>query len=196
MELSIVTPTIRPLNLPAVYASILEMNNSKIEWIILFDKGKRDERIKKYESFVPIIIDDTINRGNAPASNHRNKGLDLSRGKWIYFLDDDTIIHPNLLNEIKKCDPNNDFVLIFNQYGIDGKKRINDFIIKPNQPYLITGAQIVVSKKYKYIKWTNNRNYAEECDYLEKIDNEIGYEKIKFINKCLTYRNYLRRYET
>ena len=194
MKLSIITPCTRPLNLPAIYGSILEIGSDKIEWIIVYDSNEIDKRIKQYESFVPIIL--TNKKGGfAYASDQRNKGLELVNGKWIYYLDDDNLIHPILYGDENK-------VLIFNQFSINRKRRIKDFKLKNIKHGFIDTAQIIVPSKYKYVKWSNERakkinsSYAmEETDYLWALINEAGDHNIKFIDKIFAYRNYLRRYQ-
>ena len=193
MKLSIITPCTRPLNLPAMYGSILKMGSDQIEWIIIYDSDQIDERIKQYESFVPIII--TNKKGGfAYASNQRNKGLELAKGDWLYFLDDDNLIHPKLLRKIKYFG-NEDTILIFNQFATNWKRRIKKFDFSYIRPGFIDTAQLVIPSKYKHIKWSNERKYAEEYDYIQALRNEAGDHNFKFVDRIFAYRNYLRKYQ-
>ena len=191
-KLSIITPCSRPENLPAIYSSILAMNSSQVEWIIVYDSDSIDKRIKQYESFVPIILTNEKG-GYAFGSNQRNKGLELAKGKWIYYLDDDNLIHKMLLKKIQSSGDENT-VLVFNQFAANHKRRIKKFSLDYLRPGYIDTAQFVIPFKYKDIQWSNERKYMEEYDYLKEIIKVAGVENIKFIDRLSTFRNYLRRY--
>jgi len=192
-KLSIITPCTRPMNLPAMYRSILEMGSNEVEWIIVYDSDSIDSRIKLYEDFVPIKLVHQKG-GYAYGSDQRNKGLELAEGKWIYYLDDDNLVHSKLLEKIETYGDENT-ILIFNQFSASRKRRIKKFDIKYIKPAYIDTAQIVVPSKYKHIKWENERLYAEEYDYLKNLIQEAGEENIKWVDRVFSYRNYLRRYK-
>ena len=192
MKLSIITPCTRPLNLPAIYASILQMNEVNVEWIIVYDLDDIDERILTYEDKVPITL--LKERGGfAYASNQRNAGLDVCSGDYIYFLDDDNLVHPMLFDRIRSYGEE-DKILIFNQFNIKWERRTKFFNVKNIKPFDIDTAQIIVPKKYKHVRWSNKRKYPEEYDYLVDLIKEVGEDNVKWVNKLFTYRNYLRRY--
>lgn len=193
MKLSIITPCTRPLNLPAIYASILQMNEVNVEWIIIYDSDEIDKRILAYEDKVPITL--LKERGGfAFASNQRNTGLDICGGDYVYFLDDDNLVHPMLFDRIRSYGEE-DKILIFNQFSPKFKRRINRFNIKNIKPFYIDTAQIIVPKKYKHVRWSNKRRYPEEYDYLVDLIKEAGEENVKWIDRVFSYRNYLRRYK-
>lgn len=196
-KLSIITPCSRPENLPAIYSSILSMNSDEVEWIIIYDSDKIDERIRQYESFVPIILTNQ-KRGNGNGGMQRNKGLELAKGKWIYFLDDDNLIHKKLLKKIQSFGDEKT-ILIFNQFATNHKRRIKKFSLNYLRPGYIDTGQFVIPEKYKDIKWPeiekkDTGNGQEEYDYLKEVIKVAGKENIKFIDRLFTFRNYLRRY--
>lgn len=192
MKLSIITPCSRPLNLPTIYASILEMNESNVEWIIVYDLDEIDERILAYEKEIPIILLKE-RRGVGKGSMQRNAGLDICSGDYIYFLDDDNLVHPMLYDRIRSYGEE-DKILIFNQFDVKWGRRTRDFSIKKIKPFYIDTAQIIVPKKYKHIRWSNKRTIAEEYDYLVDLIKEAGEDNVKWVNRLFSYRNYLRRY--
>lgn len=192
MKLSIITPCTRILNLPAIYASILQMNEVNVEWIIVYDSDFIDERILAYEDKVPITLLKEKG-GFAYASNQRNAGLDICSGDYIYFLDDDNLVHPMLYNRICRYGDERK-ILIFNQFSKKWDRRIKRFDLKSITPYYIDTAQIVVPKNYKHVKWSNIRKYPEEYDYLIDLMKEAGEDNIKWVDRIFTYRNYLKRY--
>lgn len=183
-----------------MYGSILEMGSDQIEWIIVYDSDQIDERIKIYESYVPIIL--TKEKGGfAYGSNQRNKGLELARGDWLYFLDDDNLIHHKLLEKAETY-KEDDKILIFNQFTINRERKIKKDDYTDNSIYFDKGgyhfidtAQLVVPSKYKHVKWENIRKLPEEYDYIQALRKEVGDHKFKFIDRIFTYRNYLRRYQ-
>jgi hypothetical protein len=97
LPLTIITPCSRPENLPVVLRSInFDVVN---RWIIVHDTQRRpfvkvfpdDEKIEEYSCEGPP------NRsGNGP----RNMGLNLVTDGFVYFLDDDNIVHPSFYTEI------------------------------------------------------------------------------------------------
>jgi len=194
MKLSIITPCTRPLNLTTIYASILQMKEVDVEWIIVYDMDDIDKRILLYEKEVPIKLYKQ-RRGIGKGSMQRNLGLDVCTGDWIYFLDDDNLVHPMLYNRIKSYGED-DKILLFNQFGTNISRRITNF--ESHRLFIVgyvdTG-QIVVPKKYKHIKWLNNRKFVEEYDYLMSLIQEAGEENVKWVDRLFTYRNYLRRYD-
>ena len=192
MKLSIITPCSRPLNLPTIYASILEMNESNVEWIIIYDLDDIDERILAYEKEVPIILLKE-RRGLGKGSMQRNAGLDICSGDYIYFLDDDNLVHPMLYDRIRSYGEE-DKILIFNQFTTKHQRRMKNFNIKDIVPGYIDTAQIIVPKKYKHVRWLNKRMILEEHDYLVDLIKEAGEDNVKWVNRLFSYRNYLRRY--
>ncbi len=97
-KISIIMPTYNRADLlHRSIHSILNQTFSDFELIIINDgsidntddviSGFQDKRIK-YEKF-------TINRG---VNSARNRGLDLSRGEYVMFLDSDDELLPNALN--------------------------------------------------------------------------------------------------
>lgn len=78
--------------------SIQNQTYNNIE-IILVDDGSPDQcpeicdRIAKEDSRIVVI-----HKANGGLSDARNCGLDIARGKWIFFVDSDDMIHKETLN--------------------------------------------------------------------------------------------------
>jgi len=192
-KLSIITPCSRPYNLPTIYQSILDLNTDNIEWIVIFD-GEIDNRILQYKKNINIILLNKFREGeNSYASSLRNEGLKYANGDYIYFLDDDNIIHHKLYKKLLLY-KEDDKVLIFNQFSNKFNKRVINFDINNIYPRLIDTAQFIIPKKYQHIQWINNNEENDEYPYLLKIIKEFGPENIKYIDRVYTYRNYLRRF--
>lgn len=195
MKLSIITPCTRPYNLPIIYKSLLDLNGN-IEWIIVFD-GDVDNRIKQYEEKqVPILLFNKHREiGDAYAAMLRNIGINNASGDYLYYLDDDNLVHPLLYEKILGHTKYVDYkMLIFNQFSTKGEKRIINFSIKNNKIGYIDTAQIIVSSQCKS-RWDNSEKYVDEYPYITKLIQEIGVENILWVDRCYSYRNYLRRFE-
>ena len=83
-RLTIITPCSRPQNLPAMAESIKPGRSMfDVIWMVVFDNGECKE---------------SINGGH-----QRNCALDAITDGWVYFLDDDTIIHPDFFSELAKA---------------------------------------------------------------------------------------------
>lgn len=193
MKLSIITPCSRPLNLPAIYSSILEMDSSDVEWIIVYDNIDIDERILMYEKDVPIKLFKSIREeGDNYASRQRNIGIENATGDYLYFLDDDNLAHRYLYSKMNIYG-NGDNIITFNQFTIDIKRKLSSFDIRDFKTTELDTAQFLVPRKYKS-RWRHNRQLIEEYDYILDLIEEVGYDEFVYIDRLYSYRNYLRRF--
>lgn len=195
MKLSVITPCSRPHNLPTIYKTLLDLNGD-VEWIVVFD-GDIDDRIKMYEEeSVPIYLFNKYREiGDSYASMLRNIGIENARGDYLYFLDDDNLVHPFLYRKIQAHTRNKKYpLLIFNQFSIRKERRISNFDLKKNRGGYIDTAQIVVSKECGS-RWDNSEPYFDEYPYITKLIKEVGEDNILWVDRCYSYRNYLRRFE-
>lgn len=197
MMVSIITPCSRPLNLPTLYWSILNMNTDDVEWIIIYDGDVVDRRILQYQDRVSIKLFNKIPDNNdlrgTRCNKLRNIGIENSIGDYLYFLDDDNIVHPKLYDRICRYkDDENTKILVFNQYSPKFNERISRLDESCVKEGVLDTAQFVVPRIYK-TRWTTNQiNYYEEIDYFKNLMNEAGMDNIIWINRLYTFRNYLR----
>lgn len=78
--------------------------------LIIVDNGSNDESIKflnnKYNSYLKIVRFLELDRNYGPALA-RNKGVEISSGKYLCFLDNDTVVDKNfIINSVKKFESN------------------------------------------------------------------------------------------
>lgn len=96
MTLHVITPISRPKNLPALYKSLCDHLPMAWRWWCIFDR-----RVKLPPK--PPQWRDVAYWGYAPEGpsvagyGQRNFALDQILDGWIYFLDDDNLIHPRLI---------------------------------------------------------------------------------------------------
>jgi len=100
-SISIIIPTYNSAKtLKACLNSILRQKYADFE-ILIIDGFSADETLFIAQSFNDqrIIIISEKDKGIYDAMN---KGIDLAKGKWFYFLgSDDSLQNPNVLNEVK-----------------------------------------------------------------------------------------------
>jgi len=121
VNLTIITPCIRYFNLKKISKSIPR----GVRWIVVFDMAELPP--KKY---IPVRAEcytcNTPTRGY-PQSNF---GIDKVDTGWVYFLDDDTYLHPDFMQwviDYIKRDKKVDFIH-FNQSYTNGTKRIGGVV--------------------------------------------------------------------
>ena len=111
-KITIITPCSRIHNLPALYESIEFDKINK--WIIVYDTTVNNY-CPSFLSHKQIIEVDCKSSLNGLVGNtQRNYGLSfVEDDNYIYFLDDDNIIHPNFWKIIEELET--DTIHTFNQ---------------------------------------------------------------------------------
>lgn len=80
-----------------VFLSIQNQTYQNIE-VIFVDDGSTDETGKMLDEFKKIYPKArVVHKPNGGSSSARNAGLAIARGKYIYFMDADDIIHPSAI---------------------------------------------------------------------------------------------------
>jgi hypothetical protein len=182
----LVTPCSRPENLERIKQSI---QFDKIEkWYIVYD-NRRFEFSKRYEGDEQIVEIECLDEGIA-GHQCRNKSLDIilnssTRG-FVYFVDDDNIIHPNFWNF--KFDPGEALAYTFHQQVNSHNVRTGNLPI----PGCIDTAQYVVHTdtigKNRFISDV----YEADGMFINSIVDE-NMSTWKFINDVGCYYNFLRQ---
>ena len=174
IPITIITPCTRKENLEKIKKSI---NFDRLaEWIIIYDSKNQenyfnDPKISEYSYHLPESM-----MGNA----QRNYGLDRVKNEnsYIYFLDDDNIMHQDIF-ELSLVP---DKIYTFNQCdGMFG----NHIKVR----YIDTAMFMVYFPNINKIKWLLNKYesdgiYIQECYRYNK-------EKWVYINRNLCYYNKL-----
>jgi len=207
--ITIITPCFRQKNIPFLYESI--QFNKIDKWIIVYDTSKNREYKKLYENN-PKILEVYCNDPGISGNPQRNCGINLVEDGFIYFLDDDNIIHPEFWNISDTFDSN--YFYTFDQIRNDNMRNIlqPQFWKKidstnnnnPLDPYTFgyilfgntiklkhidTAMYIVHKKMIKNILWNLNRYDSDGifiCDVFKENVNSH-----KYINKVCSYYNYL-----
>jgi hypothetical protein len=122
-------------------------------------------------------------QGSVFGNAQRNFALDLVEHGYVYFLDDDTLLHPELWDSVKDLD--NDFIH-FNQLSKNGHHRIGG-TVKLN--HIDSGSILIHHSLIGDTRWVLHRRAADGV-FIEEV-----YSRSKtpiFINKNLSVYNKLR----
>lgn len=176
MYLNIITPCSRPQNLKLISESI-NIPKENYRWIVVFDGLQILEVTNNCEAY--CIKDTNSIYGNA----QRNYAIDLVTEGHVYFNDDDTIIHPELWDEIK--DKENDFIS-FKQSNKDGSLRLEGMQILPN---FIDSHNFIASVKSINTRWVLDRYDADAYFAMECYKNA---KESLYIPKILSIYNFLK----
>ena len=179
----IITPCCRPYNLAKLYDSI---QFDKIEkWIIVYDTSKNRKYDKLYSTH-PSIIEVECNAKGVAGNPQRNYGMQLVKDGWIYFLDDDNIIHPNFWSIIESLQI--DSFTTFDQLR-DNKQEII-YGNKIESRFIDTAMFIVHKRHIKDTLWHPDR-YDADGYFIYDILNTNKIPQM-YINQIGCYYNYLR----
>lgn len=179
MFLNIITPSCRPENLDIISKSI-NIPRDQYRWIVVFDSTEVPENIPdNCEAYA--IKDSNSTSGNA----QRNLALDLVTHGHIYFNDDDTVMHPDLWENIKN-ESNEDFIS-FKQANKDGTIRLegtNVSVGNIDSHNFVTSVNCVGDTRWVLNRYDADGVFAHEC--YQKARNK------SYINKVLSVYNTLR----
>ena len=84
-----------------IYSIINQNTNYKYELIIVND-GSTDDTLTKIEKYKDNENIKIINQENAGLSGARNSGIDIARGKYLFFVDSDDILVENAIEDLMK----------------------------------------------------------------------------------------------
>ena len=186
-KVTLITPSIRPENLLKIMDSIrFEYIN---KWIIVYDGSKIVENPKL---FINNKIEEHIYKGDGISGNpQRNYALDLLKDTdtdtYLYYLDDDNIIHPELYNLLDNIEDDK-------MYTFDQQRPDNIFpfktLLKGNDITLFnidTAMMLIDYNLCKDIRWVADKYnadglYITEC-YTKNKDKWI------YVDKLMAYYN-------
>jgi len=114
--ISIITPCSRVANLARISVGIPD----SVEWIVVYDTTDGPPTIRLgtgKEYFCP---------GGISGNPQRNYGVLQASGEYIYFLDDDNILHPDMIERVSTM-LDGDNIVVFNQVDFHGALRLNSY---------------------------------------------------------------------
>jgi hypothetical protein len=189
----IVTPCSRETNLYQLYKSI----NFDCDWHIVFDKTV-DEALRIIESDEFAFLDERwihvcYAKGGVSGNLQRNLALSNITKGWVYFLDDDNLMHPEFFNTINTLINNYGDVtdcIFFSQQLPNGTiRKVQPDTVKVN---FIDQAQFIIKREMigdlRYVQ-----KYAADGILIQQIFNSNPLDKFYFFNEFpVTYYNRLK----
>jgi len=177
--LYMVTPCSRPENLEAMSKTIPQ----ECRWIVLHEPNIT---VPKLENMISIECPKTGFVG-ADGRNYFIENFDLTDEDWIYSLDDDNIVHPDMMKYIKPLMDMELSIIYWGQLNKDDTVRLI-----PRESIIIdTIDAACFATKWKYNKNVKYNTTQYNYDGLYAI--ECGKNgPVARINGYLCYYNYLR----
>jgi len=180
MFLNIITPCSRPQNLKTIAKSI-NIPRENYRWIVVFDRFTLPDK-----ELIPDNCEVYTHRDKESEAGHsqRNFALKLIEKGHVYSNDDDTIIHPELWDNIKDLD--DDFIS-FIQEDSKGKLRTAGNVIavcRIDSHNFIVKNSIIGDTKFDITDYNADGHFAVEC--FNKSTTK------RWIDKTLSTYNYLR----
>lgn len=188
--------------------------------IIVIDDGSPDDSLDILLSIKPTKRLKIIHQPNSGVSAARNRGILVSSGKYLLFIDSDDTVSPNFISELVKAIQTHNTILASTalRYNRPRQKPSKNIFTKPVTPYqqnetfkafilrlLVTDGRLyaVINKifisdiiKRHQIKFNEKLNFAEDTtfvlEYLKYATQKIPYNlaQIQFILKPLYHYNY------
>ncbi|RIM86933.1 glycosyltransferase family 2 protein, partial [Staphylococcus shinii] len=103
------------------------MEKANYELIIVDDHSNNSNTLKIIKSYAKkyskLIKFKRLKFNSGSASKPRNKGIEMSSGEYIFFLDSDDLLHPRTLEDLYNYGIKHKSDLIIGKYGVKGKGR-------------------------------------------------------------------------
>jgi hypothetical protein len=180
MKLNIITPCSRPENLHLISESI-NIPKENYRWIVVFDFDELPDK-----ELIPNNCETYLHRNVQSTAGHaqRNYAIDMIKDGYVYSNDDDTLLHPELWDNIKDIDA--DFIS-FGQSNKDNSTRLVGNIIRVghiDSHNFIVSIKTIGETRFHIERYDADGYFASDC--YEKSDKKV------FINKSLSVYNMLR----
>ncbi len=188
-KLAIITACSRPANLPIVSESLKQLDSFfDWQWIIVLDEAKASSNSVGVK---PHKLEVAPSDGEGIAQ--KNRGIELaSHDTWIYFLDDDNIIHPDfgIIASRTIVDHYSDInakVFVFKQQMADGSHRLDAGPVKYGKidtaSFLVHSSVIGRSRFSHY-----SQGRADDYMFINSLYT-CNQHNFRFINKYACYHN-------
>ncbi len=183
-SITIITPCCRPKNLQALYDSIQFEYVTK--WYIVYDTSRGRSYTHTFKDH-PKIQELECDRGIS-GNPQRNTALDLVKSGFVYFLDDDNIVHPDFWDII----PTLEYGKLYTWNQIldeDENKTRKGYVVELNS---IDTAQYIIPFEMINSKRWIEEEYEADGIFISQIYKENP-DNHKFIPFSLCYYNYLEK---
>jgi Glycosyl transferase family 2 len=195
-SLAVVTPCSRPDTLPALKASI-EPGRAyfDISWHVVFDANRVPPSVLSWAQGGDRVFSLGV-EGSRVGNAQRNMALDNIEDGWVYFLDDDNLVHPELLPAMREAMEAHPVASAFVFPQIGGQ---NQYTKEARREHLradfIDIAQIFWRRRtIGHARFEPVNAYNADGLFVEQIGRlQSGFEGFVFVNQPLCYYNAVRR---
>lgn len=206
-KLCIITPCSRPENLNKIYESIIYSNlKIDIRWLIILDKSVKNYNIEFSphticnSSYDVICSVEKSDKTYIAGHGHRNHALDIIKNSctflreseedyWVYQLDDDNILHPDI-SYINDLFQSNNKIIIFSQELKDKQLRLQASTSNIKTGHIDSAQFLCNLNAIGKTKFLNC--YDADGRFIEQVCSSLNVDDIKIVDKPLSYYNYLR----
>lgn len=167
--LNVVTPSHRPKYRTAVMKSVAGLVTDLPGWVVHWYVGL--DRSDDYADHVPGSYKTFRQSAGSYGNGGRNDALDMIRGGWVHFLDDDNEIHPEFAAGLRRCvaDYPEAPGFVFPQMTADGSARLGANVNAA--PGFIDSAQFVFSRAaIGSSRWPLD-NYGADGMFFDQVRN-------------------------
>lgn len=183
MFINIITPCSRPENLISIGLSInIPLDNFR--WIVVFDADEVPDLSVSKENFKNTEFYAHKNPNGCSGNSQRNFALDLVKDGYVYFQDDDTLMHKDFWESVKELNAD---LISFNQVFPNGTTRIKGGRIEVghiDSHNFLLKKSIIGDTRWEIDKYVADGIFAETC---AKKTNDLV-----FLDKVLSVYNVLR----
>ena len=181
--LTIITACCRPENIPTVYKSI---HFDKIHmWIIVYDTSNGRTYPKLYMGNSKILEVECM--GGIVGNPQRNYGMSLVSDGFLYFLDDDNLVHPTFWSILESVEP--DYFYTFDQAWAMKRIRLTGNNIKLT--FIDTAMFLVHKRHVRDIQWKVECYHADGQFIMDIAEQNSGCHK--YIQQIGCYYNLLSK---
>ncbi|MFH0860319.1 MAG: glycosyltransferase [Candidatus Altiarchaeota archaeon] len=134
MDVSVIVPTLNEEGYISVCLKSIASQNTDLEYeIIVCDGGSEDRTTELAGEYAKVVESDARSVGL-----QRNLGADNSKGKYLLFVDADTILPPDYMdNAVKKFDENPELVGLSSSFRFSERNSRYVFTEKATNAYLM-----------------------------------------------------------
>lgn len=199
---SIITPMYNSFDLMRRYFDSLERQSLKNFEVIIVDDCSTDnsyKNMKEYAKTTPLKMTILKTEKNAGPGNARNLGMDVAKGEWITFIDNDDWVDTDLLRKIENVVSKEKVnCVIYDYYTTDGEKKSVSRSMYSGQAGKVSLSQCMIACRNhaigKFYKLSNcrekNIRYPElrRCEDVAFVCRAIdACETVYYLNEPLYY---------
>jgi hypothetical protein len=208
--INLITPVSRIDNLPIIYHSILrsKINDINIKWCIVIDERVvPNNKINEYKDYfkklnnndIQIEYYSLLDINSRYGNSQRNFAFSKITDGWIYFLDDDTTLHPNLFKQIDSFLNEANDIIMFRQRRDKSEFPFVDVLIPDLDNIINNGIGTVdtgqIIYNYQILKGDGYYPidfYQADGALIQRICNKVERHKVVIIPDVLCLYNSLR----